>query len=96
VAMDRFFGFSTAWMRYMATEIAIHQAVTNMQFDWATTLIERGSGRVTPEEATALLAKLADAAAGVEDLVARETVAWADEFQNNIGELRSLATQTPT
>jgi hypothetical protein len=95
VALDRFFGFSTSWMRFMATEIAIQQAVTQLQFDWAAILVKRGDRPVGPEEATALLAKLSEAAATMEDLIARETVAWADEFQSNISELRSLATQNP-
>lgn len=96
VALDRFFGFSTAWMRYMATEVAIQQELKDLQFEWATMLIERGAQPVTPDEAATVLANLAAAAGRLGDQIARETVAWADEFQSNIGELRSLATQTPT
>lgn len=91
VAMDRFFGFSTAWMRYMTAELGIQQRLRELQFEWTRLLLERGSRSISAHEASDVLAKLADAAADLHSEIRRETAAWADEFQSNIGELRSLA-----
>jgi low affinity Fe/Cu permease len=34
VALDRFFGFSSAWARYMATGQAISAALNQFRLDW--------------------------------------------------------------
>lgn len=91
VAMDRFFGFSTAWMRYMTAELAIQQRLRDLQFEWTKLLLDRGGRTISTHEASTVLETLAGAAADVHGEIRRETAAWADEFQSNIGELRSLA-----
>jgi hypothetical protein len=91
VAMDRFFGFSTAWMRYMTAELAIQQRLRDLQFEWTRLLLDRGTRTVGAHDASTVLEMLAVAAADIQGEIRRETAAWADEFQSNIGELRSLA-----
>ena len=34
IGLDRFFGFSTAWMRFLTTEIQIRTALQAFQLDW--------------------------------------------------------------
>jgi hypothetical protein len=91
VAMDRFFGFSSAWMRYMTAELAIQQKLQQLQFAWTSMLITRGNRLPSAHEVAAELEKLAGAAAAIGEEIRLETLAWAEEFQSNIGELRSLA-----
>jgi hypothetical protein len=91
VAMDRFFGFSTAWMRYMTAELAIQQRLQELQFAWASMLITRGDRVPSTHEVAAELERLAAAAAAIADEVRTETMVWADEFQSNVGELRKIA-----
>lgn len=91
VAMDRFFGFSTAWMRYMSAELAIQQRLQELQFAWAAMLITRGDRVPSAHEVAAELEKLAAAASAIGEEIRIETIAWAEEFQSNIGELRKIA-----
>jgi hypothetical protein len=91
VAMDRFFGFSTAWMRYITAEMAIQRRLQELQFEWTSMLIARGTRLPSAHEVAADLEKLAAAAAAIGEEVRLETLAWAEEFQTNIGELRHLA-----
>lgn len=91
VAMDRYFGFSTAWMRYITAEQAIQRRLQELQFYWASTLITRGSRVPSAHEVAAELEKLGAVAAAVGEEIRSETMVWADEFQSNIGELRKLA-----
>jgi len=96
VAMDRYFGFSTAWMRYMTAEQALQRRLQELQFAWATMLINRGTRVPSAHEVAAELEKLAAAAAAIGEEVRTETMAWAEEFQTNIGELRSIAGRRDT
>jgi hypothetical protein len=91
VAMDRYFGFSTAWMRYITAEQAIQRRLQQLQFDWAATLVTRGNRAPSAHEVAAELQKLAAVAAAIGEEIRSETMVWADEFQSNIGELRNLA-----
>jgi hypothetical protein len=91
VAMDRYFGFSTAWMRYITAEQAIQRRLQELQFYWVSTQIARGDRVPSAHEVAAELDKLAAAAAAIGEEVRTETMAWAEEFQTNIGELRHIA-----
>lgn len=96
VAMDRYFGFSTAWMRYIAAEQAIQRRLQEMQFSWASTQLARGNRIPSAHEVAAELEKLAAVAAAIGEEVHTETMAWAEEFQTNIGELRHIAGRQDT
>jgi hypothetical protein len=96
VAMDRYFGFSTAWMRYITAEQAIQRRLQELQFAWASTQIARGNRVPSAHEVAAELEKLAAVAAALGDEVRTETMAWAEEFQTNIGELRHIAGRSDT
>lgn len=60
-------------------------------YTWATTQLAHGGRPLTAEEAATVLDLLADAAAGIADELRRETLSWAEEFQANVSELRTLA-----
>lgn len=36
VMLDRFFGFSTAWVRYISTELHLRQILDEFRLDWET------------------------------------------------------------
>jgi hypothetical protein len=94
VALDRFFGLSSAWMRYMTAQQAIQRRLQHLQFSWAASQLARGDRAPTRDEAQALLTQLAEAATDISEEVRMETAAWTDEFRSNIGELRALAHTT--
>jgi hypothetical protein len=96
VAMDRYFGFSTAWMRYITAEQAIQRRLQELQFAWASTQIARGNRVPSAHEVATELEKLAAVAATIGEEVRTETMAWAEEFQTNIGELRHIAGRSDT
>ncbi len=94
MAMDRFFGFSTAWMRYMTAELAIQDRLQDLRFTWAKAQLEQAGRPLTADDAGAALAVLTEAAVGIAEELRRETLSWAEEFQANVSELRSLARPT--
>jgi len=94
MAMDRFFGFSTAWMRYITAELAIQERLQQLRFTWARTQLDHAGRPLTADETREALAVLSDAAASIAKELRSETLSWAEEFQANVSELRTLARPT--
>ncbi|HEX8744775.1 MAG TPA: SLATT domain-containing protein [Thermoleophilaceae bacterium] len=91
VGFDRFFGYSTAWMRYLTAEQRIESVRTQFQFRWAAALAEQGDDPLTAEAAVRLLDVLREAAEAIAAEVQSETATWISEFRTNMAELRQLA-----
>jgi hypothetical protein len=87
LALDRFLGSSTAWMRFIATAAGIETELERFRFDWAK--LTAGMGGRTPNDAElqSLLARVSEFSAGVRGQVESETKAWVAEFQANLSEL---------
>ncbi|HEY0640615.1 MAG TPA: SLATT domain-containing protein [Pseudonocardiaceae bacterium] len=90
LAIDRFFGVSTAWMRYLTTELALQRALQRFQLEWAALsaapVVEGGvdvSGHL--ELLTAFVDEVAHE-------MASETAAWVEEFRGNLTELSTHTT----
>lgn len=82
LGLDRFFGFSSAWMRFMTTQMHIQSKLEAFQYNW---MRERAAWGATPpgfEQAQAMIVNCANFAAEVSKLVEDETQAWVSEFQN--------------
>lgn len=91
MAFDRFFGLSTAWMRYITAEIALQGMLKVLQLDRAALRAQRSGAAATREEVRAELALLSDAIDAIQAEVADETRKWVAEFQSNVAELNLLA-----
>ncbi|HMH23679.1 MAG TPA: SLATT domain-containing protein [Puia sp.] len=90
--VDRFFGFSSAWIRYTTTEMEIYKQVKEFESRWQIESLKGSGGglALTPDKAVELLTVLKDFSAQIDELVKQETNAWATEFQTNIAELQKL------
>lgn len=84
VAVDRFFGVTSGWMRDVATAQAVQRRLQVLQFDWASESVREVLG---PAEGTAseaaerCLAVLRRFSEDVTDLVRTETADWMVEFR---------------
>ncbi|GGO42614.1 hypothetical protein GCM10012286_24500 [Streptomyces lasiicapitis] len=84
VGCDRFFGFTSGWMRDVATAQAVQRRLQVLQFDWASESVREVLG---PTEGTA--SEAADRCLGVlrrfsedvTELVRAETADWMVEFR---------------
>jgi hypothetical protein len=95
LGLDKAFGFSTGWVRYVlaATEIARRQAEFHM--DWLAlyaTACSASTGSPaahgpTDEQIAGLIKRAKDFRMAVEMIVVDETKDWATEFQNNMAQL---------
>jgi conflict system pore-forming effector with SLATT domain len=84
VLLDRFFGFSTAWMRFVITEMRIRKALDDFQFDWELERAAWKSGRPNDEQLQRMLGRAKTFVAELNTLVESETALWVEEFQSTL------------
>jgi low affinity Fe/Cu permease len=95
VALDRFFGFSSAWARYMATGQAISAALNQFRLDWQQSSSQLPIGGFTQESIDHLLDLAKTLVRKTDDLVQAETFQWVKEFRETLTEIeRSAQTQS--
>lgn len=87
VAVDRFFGVTSGWIRDVATAQAVQRRLQVLQFDWASECVREVLG---PTEGTAgdaaerCLGVLRKFSEDVTELVRVETADWMVEFRNGV------------
>lgn len=86
LAYDRFFGYSTAWMRYMSTAMALRTLLSDFQLSW----IKMTTGCDTPKEQ--LFDHVHRFVTAVNDAIRHETESWSNEFTSQFTELESNLT----
>ncbi|NDJ75680.1 MAG: SLATT domain-containing protein [Chloroflexi bacterium] len=90
VALDRFFGYSSAWMRFMLTSRQIGDRLKAFRYEWeAERIVWQAAGGLTPQETARLVRMLATFANEVNNMVTQETRQWAQEFQTALQDLES-------
>jgi hypothetical protein len=87
VGYDRFFGYSSAWLRYLTTATAIRGLLVDFELDWAARLGQVGERELQPGEIQDFVAAVRSFAASVNDLIRSETEAWRAEFGTRLSEL---------
>jgi low affinity Fe/Cu permease len=94
VALDRFFGFSSAWARYMTTEQAISASLNQFMLDWQQSTYQLPANEIPREKIDHLLSLAKDLAKKMDDLIQAETSQWVKEFQETLTQIeRSAETQ---
>lgn len=96
VAYDRFFGYSSAWLRYVATATVLKGDLADFRVAWAAQLATIGNREPTEAEVARLITEARAFVRRVNDAVRTETEAWRNEFDNRMGELETGLQQRPT
>jgi hypothetical protein len=91
VLLDRFFGFSSAWMRYIATELNIRQLTQEFQLDWESDKAAWLGSEPTPDQLRSTLARFKAFVTQVNTIVRQETDAWIQEFQSTLKQIDEAA-----
>jgi hypothetical protein len=82
--LDRFFGFSSSWMRYIVTEMEIRQLTLDYQVDWEMQRANWDKGTPTRSQAVEFLGVGKSFLTRINTLMKEETNAWVREFQDTI------------
>lgn len=86
LGLDRFFGFSSGWARYVLTGTNIRRTLEEYRMDWALMMAQLGSSP-SPDQVSELANRAKEFRLAVEGLVFKETQDWVTEFQNNMAQL---------
>jgi low affinity Fe/Cu permease len=91
VALDRFFGFSSAWARYMATGQSISAALNQFRIDWQQASSKLPAGELTQENVDGFLRLAKTFTRKTDDLIQAETLQWVKEFHETLTEIERSA-----
>lgn len=91
VGIDRFFGFSTAWMRFIAAELKIHDALHRFQFEWETRRADRASPEPDEHAVSGGIEACRHFLTEIDAIVRDETEQWIAEFRSALEEIDAAA-----
>jgi len=87
IALDRCFGYSTGWIRYMTTALAIVKSLEEFRMEWARNLAKLRGGAPTEIQLDQLLLTCETFSLAIRSQVEQETKAWVIEFRSNLAQL---------
>ena len=87
IGLDRYFGYSTGWIRYITTAMAIEKSLEEYRLGWTQQLAKMRGNAPTAEQLEALIQTCAVFSLAIKSQVEQETKAWVTEFQSNLAQL---------
>lgn len=90
IGVDKFFGFSSSWMRYITTQMALETLLAKFRYDWAIESV-KASGKLDADACKPLLILVKNFATDVQSKMENETAQWATELRNNLTETEKKA-----
>ncbi len=90
LVLDRFFGCTSAWIRYIKAELAIQHLLEQFQLDWQAelaTAVDTQTARRRPQK---LLERAKTFLGQVNQVVQEETNAWIEEFRSTLKQIDEL------
>lgn len=92
IGLDRFFGFSSAWMRFLTTELKIRNALQLFQMNWEMQKASwKGAADPTDEQIQDMLARCKAFLVQINNFLEDEMAAWVREFQTALKQIDEAA-----
>lgn len=92
VALDRYAGFSSSWMRRITTAQALKRLVVEFRVQWPPLLADVEAKKdVTSADVKPLFERIAKLAGDAEDLIKEETRLWKVEFESAFAQLEKAS-----
>jgi len=88
LGLDKFFGFSTGWVRYISAAQDIQKQLYSFQIDWARAKSKLCGNTPSNSEIDGFLVLARDFSNSVMSEVEQETQQWIVEFQSSLAELQ--------
>jgi hypothetical protein len=96
IGLDKAFGFSSGWTRYVLTATSMNKLLYEFRMDWVA-LIAVVKDPPTAEQQAALIQRARDFVSTIQSMVLQETKDWATEFQSNMAQMeKDLKSQLDT
>ena len=91
VALDRFFGYSSGWIRYVTSALNLQRLRAEFQFDWAILMAGLPAAPIPFIQQEALLRRAQSFILRIREEIAKETAEWSAEYRSNLTELEKTA-----
>lgn len=91
VPLDRFFGYSSSWMRYVVAELTLRQLNEEFQLDWESCKAQWCGQSPSCEQIQVTLGRFKAFVTQVNTVVRQETDAWIQEFRATLAQLDETA-----
>lgn len=96
LGLDKAFGYSSGWARYVLTATNIRKALEDFRMDWAE-LMAKAETPLTAVGVAPLIERAKKFRSDVEGLVLQETKDWVTEFQTSMAQMeKDVAAQVTT
>ena len=86
LGLDKAFGFSSGWARYVMAAANIQKSLEEFRMDWAV-LIAKACPAPSADQLEALLQRAKEFRVNVQGIVIQETKDWVTEFQSNLSQM---------
>jgi SMODS and SLOG-associating 2TM effector domain 2 len=90
LALDKFGGFTSGWVRYILAAQELNQALEAFRINWEIGKLKL-TAPITPEEIEKMIAECKEFLLQVQDIVTKETQKWVTEFQSALKEIDEAA-----
>ncbi len=91
LGLDRFFGFSSAWMRFISSELELRHKLQAFQYEWTYQKVQWQGQPPTVKQTQEMVLRCAAFDNEVAKIVQKETESWMEEFQNILKRLDQTA-----
>jgi len=88
MALDKFMGLSSSWMRYMTTSFTLQKDLAEFQSDWILMWSEVKSDTPTSPQYKNILLRIKTFRLKILTEIEQEIQLWTSEFQSNLAQLQ--------
>jgi len=93
LGLDKVFGFSSGWTRYVLAGTMIGKSLEQFRLDWASLKAQAGNNP-TIEATLPMINRAVQFIAEIQGMVLQETKEWVTEFQSNLSQMeKDIGTQ---
>jgi hypothetical protein len=95
LALDRLFGWSSSYSRYMSAAFAVQHALASFEASWVLEMSRLGGSPPSVSQLEGLLRVISDFGDVVITLVEDETASWATDLTTQLARLEKAASTRP-
>jgi hypothetical protein len=91
VLADKFYGCTSAWVRFLLAELELQELLKTFVMDWESARLSAEKPDPTSDQAVTMVASCREFLLEAHAIVARETQKWAAEFQELLLDLEKAS-----
>jgi hypothetical protein len=91
IGLDKYFGFSSSWVRFIMTSIALQKRLAKFQYDWAILNSNAADHQCDSTTCEKMLQSIQTFMLEVLSELEKEAKEWAVQYSNNIADMEKAA-----